>query len=59
MPVERDYVFPELHSGMDHDHYDWSPLNATPRGAQMAGECQSGPVRHRYPRAHGMEPSPR
>ena len=29
MPVERDYVFPELRTGMDHDHYDWSPLNAT------------------------------
>ena len=28
MPVERDYVFPELRTGMDHDHYDWSPLNA-------------------------------
>jgi peptidoglycan/xylan/chitin deacetylase (PgdA/CDA1 family) len=27
MPVERDYVFPELRPGMDHDHYDWSPLN--------------------------------
>jgi peptidoglycan/xylan/chitin deacetylase (PgdA/CDA1 family) len=29
MPVERDYVFPELRAGMDHNHYDWSPLNAT------------------------------
>jgi hypothetical protein len=29
MAVERDYVFPELHAGMDHDHYDWSPLNAS------------------------------
>ena len=29
MPVERDYVFPELRTGMDHEHYDWSPLNAT------------------------------
>ena len=29
MPVERDYVFPELHAGMDHEHYDWSPLNAS------------------------------
>jgi peptidoglycan/xylan/chitin deacetylase (PgdA/CDA1 family) len=28
MPVENDYVFPELHAGMDHEHYDWSPLNA-------------------------------
>ncbi|MBI2292370.1 MAG: polysaccharide deacetylase family protein [Betaproteobacteria bacterium] len=29
MPVERSYAFPELQKGMDHDHYDWSPLNAT------------------------------
>ena len=29
MPAERSYVFPELHQGMDHDHYDWSPQNAT------------------------------
>jgi peptidoglycan/xylan/chitin deacetylase (PgdA/CDA1 family) len=29
MPVDRSYVFPELHAGMDHAHYDWSPLNAT------------------------------
>jgi peptidoglycan/xylan/chitin deacetylase (PgdA/CDA1 family) len=29
MAVERDYVFPELHAGMDHDHYAWSPLNAS------------------------------
>jgi allantoinase len=28
MTVEQRYVFPEPHSGMDHDHYDWSPLNA-------------------------------
>jgi peptidoglycan/xylan/chitin deacetylase (PgdA/CDA1 family) len=29
MPVEQHYAFPELRSGMDHEHYDWSPLNAT------------------------------
>jgi allantoinase len=28
MPVERSYVFPEPHYGMDHDHYDWTPLDA-------------------------------
>jgi allantoinase len=28
MPAEHRYVFPEPHDGMDHDHYDWSPLNA-------------------------------
>jgi allantoinase len=31
MPVEQSYVIPELHPGMDHDHYGWSPLN-TNRG---------------------------
>ena len=29
MPADRTYAFPEPHPGMDHDHYDWSPLNAT------------------------------
>ena len=28
MSVERSYVFPELHYGMDHNHYDWTPLHA-------------------------------
>jgi allantoinase len=28
MPVERSYVVPALHAGMDHNHYDWFPLNA-------------------------------
>ena len=28
MPVDRDYVLPELRRGMDHDHYEWSPLNS-------------------------------
>jgi allantoinase len=28
MSTEPRYVFPELHAGMDHAHYDWSPLNA-------------------------------
>ena len=27
MPADRDYVLPELSRGMDHGHYDWSPLN--------------------------------
>jgi peptidoglycan/xylan/chitin deacetylase (PgdA/CDA1 family) len=27
MSVERSYVFPELHYGMDHNHYDWMPLH--------------------------------
>lgn len=28
MAADRSYAFPEPHPGMDHDHYDWSPLNA-------------------------------
>jgi peptidoglycan/xylan/chitin deacetylase (PgdA/CDA1 family) len=28
MPVDRSYVLPELRQGMDHEHYDWAPLNA-------------------------------
>ncbi len=29
MPADRPYAFPDCRAGMDHDHYDWSPLNAT------------------------------
>ncbi|HXH09074.1 MAG TPA: polysaccharide deacetylase family protein [Alphaproteobacteria bacterium] len=42
MPAERHYAFPEPHYGMDHDYYEWSPLNATravlhwPEGARVA-----------------------
>jgi peptidoglycan/xylan/chitin deacetylase (PgdA/CDA1 family) len=28
MPADPGYVHPELRRGMDHEHYDWSPLNA-------------------------------
>ena len=28
MPADRDYVLPQLRQGMDHEQYDWSPLNA-------------------------------
>jgi peptidoglycan/xylan/chitin deacetylase (PgdA/CDA1 family) len=28
MPVDRRYVLPELTRGMDHGHYEWSPLDA-------------------------------
>src|SRR5215212_6638172 len=27
--ADQNYVFPEFRRGMDHDHYAWSPLNAT------------------------------
>jgi allantoinase len=42
MPAEHRYVFPELHPGMDHEHYAWSPLHANrgalgwPGGARVA-----------------------
>lgn len=29
MAADRTYAFPDLHRGMDHDLYDWSPLNHT------------------------------
>jgi peptidoglycan/xylan/chitin deacetylase (PgdA/CDA1 family) len=28
MAADRKYAFPERQLGMDHGHYDWSPLNA-------------------------------
>ena len=40
MPAERSYVFPELHQGMDHDHYDWSPLNATRATIEWPGKAR-------------------
>jgi allantoinase len=29
MPIDRNYAFPAFRQGMDHEHYDWLPLNAT------------------------------
>lgn len=74
MPVERSYLFPELHQGMDHDHYDWSPLNATrakiewPENARVAlcvivtmehMEWSSPPGYHQVPNlAGGYGPGP-
>ena len=29
MAADRDYAFPPSQRGMDHGHYDWSPLNAS------------------------------
>ena len=40
MPVERNYVFPELHHGMDHDHSDWSPLNTTRAALAWPGNAR-------------------
>lgn len=42
MAADRTYAFPEFRAGMDHEHYDWSPLNAQrakiewPRKARVA-----------------------
>jgi peptidoglycan/xylan/chitin deacetylase (PgdA/CDA1 family) len=42
MPADHGYVLPELRRGMDHEHYDWSPLNGRrpvlrwPEGARVA-----------------------
>jgi peptidoglycan/xylan/chitin deacetylase (PgdA/CDA1 family) len=42
MPVEPSYVVPELRPGMDHDYYDYRPLDARrpvlrwPQGARVA-----------------------
>jgi len=42
MAVDRDYVIPPLSRGMDHDHYEWSPFDASrpklqwPGGARVA-----------------------
>ena len=29
MSADNTYAFPEFRRGMDHDHYAWSPLNAS------------------------------
>jgi peptidoglycan/xylan/chitin deacetylase (PgdA/CDA1 family) len=29
MAADKNYAFPEFRRGMDHDHYEWSPLNAS------------------------------
>ena len=42
MSADDKYAFPTFREGMDHGHYDWSPLNATrakiewPQGARVA-----------------------
>jgi len=40
MTVERSHVLPELHRGMDHDHYDWAPLNATRAPLEWPGNAR-------------------
>jgi allantoinase len=40
MPAEHRYVFPEPHYGMDHGHYDWSPLNANRAALGWPGDAR-------------------
>ena len=40
MPVDRSYVLPEIQPGMDHGHYDWSPLNATRATISWPGDAR-------------------
>jgi allantoinase len=40
MPAEHRYVFPDPHYGMDHEHYDWSPLNANRVALEWPGNAR-------------------
>jgi peptidoglycan/xylan/chitin deacetylase (PgdA/CDA1 family) len=40
MAVERSYVLLELHAGMDHEHYDWQPLNASRPALRWPGDAR-------------------
>jgi len=40
MTIDRNYAFPDLRRGMDHDHYDWSPLNATRATVEWPGKAR-------------------
>jgi peptidoglycan/xylan/chitin deacetylase (PgdA/CDA1 family) len=40
MTVDRKYAFPEPRRGMDHDHYDWSPLNAARAPLKWPGNAR-------------------
>src|SRR5215475_1036273 len=40
MAAEHGYVFPEPHYGMDHEHYDWSPLNASRARLEWPGNAR-------------------
>ncbi len=40
MTIDRHYAFPELRRGMDHDHYAWSPLNATRATIEWPGKAR-------------------
>jgi peptidoglycan/xylan/chitin deacetylase (PgdA/CDA1 family) len=65
MPADRNYAFPALHRGMDHDHYDWSPLNGTRAPIAWPGQarvalCVVVTLEHaewRRPEAHYQAPN--
>ena len=40
MPADSTYAFPTFRPGMDHSHYDWSPLNATRPKLQWPGNAR-------------------
>jgi peptidoglycan/xylan/chitin deacetylase (PgdA/CDA1 family) len=40
MTIDRNYAFPDLRRGMDHDHYAWSPLNATRARLKWPGNAR-------------------
>jgi peptidoglycan/xylan/chitin deacetylase (PgdA/CDA1 family) len=40
MTTDNTYAFPTFRRGMDHDHYDWSPLNASRPKLQWPGNAR-------------------
>jgi allantoinase len=40
MSADRRYAFPDVHFGMDHAHYDWSPLNGTRRKLEWPNKAR-------------------
>jgi peptidoglycan/xylan/chitin deacetylase (PgdA/CDA1 family) len=40
MTADNDYAFPRFRRGMDHEHYDWSPLNASRPKVRWPGDAR-------------------
>lgn len=40
MAADNNYAFPQFRRGMDHEHYEWSPLNASRRKLQWPGDAR-------------------
>ena len=40
MAADKNYAFPKFRAGMDHDHYAWSPLNATRRKLEWPNKAR-------------------